>query len=144
MNHRATSCHSPPSPYSYAFLPLSLLSLLSDPPLVHPTVPPCSHPSAVPSSQHLINICPGFRSLSACRHLHADTCTVAQSPAVVSNAPESSRRQERHLGAPASLLSFEWPRSLCVNNNRYTPQPRYQLLHINDITSNLITLSQWQ
>lgn len=57
-------------------LVLMLSSLCHSPPHVHPTVPPSSHPSAVPSSQHLINICPGFRSLSACRHLHADTCTV--------------------------------------------------------------------
>lgn len=33
-------------------------------------------PSALPSSQHLINICLGFHSLSACRHLH--TCTPTQ------------------------------------------------------------------
>lgn len=39
-------------------------------------------PSAVPSSQHLSNICLGFRSLSAWRHLHAHTCTFAHARAL--------------------------------------------------------------
>lgn len=95
INHCSTSCHflqtTPeifsPHPSSSAgshFSPLShsvfkSLSFLFTP---HSSLQ-CSFslplslaPSALPSSQHLINICLGFHSLSACRHLH--TCELTE------------------------------------------------------------------
>lgn len=70
-------CFPPSVARSFFLKKTFLLSTPTSTRTYHPSLQ--FSPSAVPSLQHLINICLGFRSLSACRHLHAHACTLAQS-----------------------------------------------------------------
>lgn len=95
-------CFPPSVAPSFFFKTSSLLSTPTSTRTYRPSLQ--LSPSAVPSSQHLINICLGFRSLSACRHLQAHTCTFAQSRALTRTLREVDDRRNGTPTPPQSCF----------------------------------------